>query len=524
MDSLLLNATVLTMDPTQPQAEAFAIQRGRISAVGQAASLMAQRTRQTVVVDLAGRTVIPGFIDAHSHFGPLTLAPHEVDLRQPPARTVADILQRIRTAAQANPPGMWIRAYGYNDARLAEGRPPTRAELDEVAPDHPVSVVHVGYHRLVANTRALALAGYLDGARQVACGVIHRDERGEPNGLLSEAATNPVIGGSLEAELERYSAELLDLVEANCRRHLAAGVTAVQDAWVSPRFLELFTRAAEAGRLPIYFSPLRGHAEGLFGTPAPWLEPGALHPSSTPRIRQGGIKLFASGVWEGILYYAQDELNRLVEEGHRRGLTVAMHVSSEAGTQMAVAAAEHAQRTAPDSPGRIRLEHFFSATQADIARLQSAGAGVVTQLDALHENRGRVERRPDAPPFIRFPVAALRAAGVEVGGSSDAPCFGMPPLWGVSAAVNRHTTDGLPVDVDQAVSVEEALRIHTLGAAWADGTESIEGSIAVGKLANFVVLAQDPRRVPPARIRDIQVDETWVDGVREYQRQAAAAV
>jgi predicted amidohydrolase YtcJ len=519
MDRLITNATVLTMDGSRPEAAAFGIEGDNISAVGSAEELLAQATPQTEVVDLGGRTVVPGFIDAHSHFGPITLAPYEIELRDGGVRSVQDILDRVARAARETPAGAWIRALGWNDLLLEDKRGPTRWELDEVAPDHLVSVVHFGYHRTVANTRALALAGLVEGAQEFPCGVVHRDEQGRPNGMLSEEATNPVIGRSLDMELERLAAEMPDLVERNCRLHLAAGVTAVQDAWVSPHFLEVFTQAAEAGKLPIYFSPLRGHTEGLFGTPAPWLEPGRIDQERRPKhIRRGGIKLFASGVWEGILYYSQEELNRLASAAHNRGLTVAMHVSSDAGTQMALAAAEHAKANETSGAGRIRLEHLFWATEADVQRLKASGAGLVTQMDALYRNRARPINPNDPHPPMRFPIGALRAAGVEVGGSSDAPCFGMPPLRGVGAAVHRHTANGDPIDTGQAVTVEEALRIHTLGAAWAGGTDDVEGSIAPGKLANFAVLAQDPRRAPSGTIRDITVDETWVDGRRAYQR------
>lgn len=518
MDRLIVNATVLTMDGACPTATAFAIKGKHISAAGQTEPLLARRTRATEIEDLDGRTVVPGFIDAHSHFGPLTLAPYEIELRDGAVRTVQDILDRVAAAARLQPPGTWIRVLGYNDLTLEDGRHPGRWELDEVAPDHLVSVVHFGYHRTVANTRALALAGILEGAQQFPCGVVHRDASGQPTGLLSEEATNPVLGRSLNMEIERLGAEMLDLVERNCRLHLAAGVTAVQDAWVSPRFLDVFTRAAHAGKLPIYVSPLRGNAEGLFGTPAAWLEPGAIETTRPAHLRTGGIKLFVSGVWEGILYYSQEELNRLAIQACARGLTVAMHVSSGAGTQMALTAAEHAAAGAGSHAGRIRLEHLFWATDTDVQRLAAAGAGVVTQMDALYRNRARPLDRRDPEPPMRFPIGAFRAAGIEVGGSSDAPCFGMPPLWGVSAAVDRHTADGLLIDAQQAVSVEEALRIHTLGAAWADGTDDVEGSITPGKLANFVVLAQDPRRVAPGAIRDIAVDETWVDGQCAYRR------
>ena len=524
MDRLVVNARVLTMDSAVPSADAFAIIGTRIAAAGDSAVLLAQRTRETEILDLGGRTVVPGFVDAHTHFGPLTLAPYEVDLTDPPVPDIPTLQQRLATAARAIPAGAWVRAFGYNDATLAERRHPTRWELDEAAPDHPVCLVHFSYHRLVANSRALELAHIRTNPPQVPGGVIHCDHAGEPAGLLTEAATNPVIQGAIDAVMERPEAELFDLVEANARRHLAAGVTAVQDAWVSPAFLQLFRRAAEAGRLPIYFSPLRGHDQGLFGTPAPWLEPGAIEVDLPPRLRRGGIKLFASGVWEGIHFYTQEELNDLVERAHRQGLTVAIHVSSDRGNELAITAAEHARRAVPGGSGRIRLEHFFWGTASDIDRLAAIGAGVVTQPVALYERGDLASTRISAAPqSSRYPIAQLRAAGVEVGGSSDAPCFGMPPLWGIGAAVDRRSRGGLSLAPEQAVSVEEALRMHTLGAAWAGGTDDIEGSITPGKLANFVVLAEDPTAVAPGRIRDITVDETWIDGVRAYQRVDATA-
>lgn len=410
MDRLVVNARVLTMDAATPTADAFAISGARISAVGNSAALLAGRTRDTEIVDLRGQTVVPGFVDAHSHFGPLTLAPHEIDLTEPAVPNLPTLQQRIAAAARATPPGTWIRAFGYNEQTLAERRHPTRWELDEAAPDHPVCLVHISYHRAVANSRALELAAIRKDPPPVPGGVIHCRHDGEPDGLLTEAATNPVIQSAMDAVMDRDEGELFDLVEANARRRLAAGVTAVQDAWVSPAFLRLFRRAAEAGRLPIYFTPLRGHAQGLFGSPAPWLEPGAIETDLPPRLRRGGIKLFASDVWEGIHYYDQEELNDLVGRASRRGLTVAMHVSSDRGNALAINAVEHARRAAPNADGRLRLEHFFWGTAADIDRLAAAGAGVVTQPVALYERGDFASVRTSDPSrAIRFPIGQLRA-------------------------------------------------------------------------------------------------------------------
>jgi predicted amidohydrolase YtcJ len=261
----------------------------------------------------------------------------------------------------------------------------------------------------------------------------------------------------------------------------------------------------------------------LFGSPAHWLDNGVIDRQGLPHhMRLGGIKLFASGVWENILYYSQDELNGLMERAHSLGLTVAVHVSSDRGTEMAITAAEHTRRRWAGGDAAIRIEHLFWATDSDIQRLAATGAGVVTQPAIMWRfgaGRGRAAA-PGSQPVHRYPLASLRAAGVNVGLSSDAPCFPMEPLTGIAAAVSRLTRSGDRVEPEQAVSAEEAIREYTLGAAWSDRTQDIEGSLTPGKLANFVVLSEDPTAVASDRIRDIRVEQTWVDGALAYERTA----
>jgi predicted amidohydrolase YtcJ len=535
MDHLLINARVSTMDPAHPFAEAVAVTGARISAVGATAELLAKRERHTAVLDLGGRTLLPGFVDAHNHFGPTTFEPRGVDVSPARAPDIPSIQAHIAAAARATPPGGWIRAYGYAEQSLAERRHPTRWELDEAAPDHPVVLLHSSYHRAVANSRALELAGIVHGHTYLPNGTIDCDPAGEPIGIVAEAATNPLQRLSIASLMERHAAELLALVEANGRRHLALGITSVQDAWVPPVFLDLYRRAAEAGRVPLYLAPLRGSARGLFDSPVAWLDtpPDGDLP---PRLRRGGVKFFADGagvtaatrtpghggepegVDEGILFYPPGELDALVARAHRQGHVVAIHAIGNRGIAAALAAVAHARRTVPAGDARLRIDHFFWGTEEDIARLRTLEAGIVTQPVGVWQYGDRTLARPRHPRFLNYPLGQLRAAGVPVAGSSDAPCFALPPLWGIAAAVERRTLGGAPFWPEQALSVEEAIRAYTLGAAWAGGTEGEEGSITPGKLANFVVLAEDPAAVPPARIRDLVVEETWVDGVPAYRR------
>jgi predicted amidohydrolase YtcJ len=536
MNILLTNATVRTMDPARPAAGAVGIKDGRIVAVGGTEELMRARGPDTEVIDLGGRCLIPGFVDAHNHFGPTTLNPVAVDIGPDVAGDIPSIQARIAEAARATPAGGWIRATGYSEDRLTERRHPTRWELDEAAPEHPVVAVHSSYHRAVANSQALTLEGFVKGHTYIPNGTIDCDPFGEPIGLLAEAATNGPQRRSIADLLERHHDILLDLVEANGRRHLALGITAVQDAWVPPMFLALMRRAAEGGRLPLYYTPLRGSPAGLFASPGGWLEGNDFDAEAPERIRRGGIKLFADGagvtaatrvpghgghddgIDEGILFYEQEAMNRLVEEAARRHLTVAIHAIGNRAIAAALAGLTHARSAASASRSRFRIDHFFWATDADVERARDLEIGVVTQPVGIWQYGDRPIYHTRPPQFLTWPLAQLRAAGVPVGGSSDAPCFALPPLWAIGAMVTRRTAGDLLLARDQAVSVEEAIRAYTLGSAWAGGTDDIEGSITPGKLANLVVLAEDPAAVSPEHIRDIAVDEAWVDGRCVYRR------
>ena len=164
----------------------------------------------------------------------------------------------------------------------------------------------------------------------------------------------------------------------------------------------------------------------------------------------------------------------------------------------------------------MRIDHFSYAVDANVDRVKALGIGIVTQPVGIWQYGDRTIAQNRPPQFLDYPLGQLRAAGVPVAGSSDSPCFALSPLWGIGAAVEQRTSSGAAYAPDQAMSVEDALRSYTLGSAWAGRTDDIEGSITPGKLANFAVLADDPMSVPAARIRDIAVEETWVDGVRAF--------
>lgn len=531
---LLVNARVYTMDSSVPRATAIAVHGASISAVGDGAQIKRSMPPGTEIHDLGGRTVVPGFIDAHTHFAPMMLEPHSVDLCGVP--DIPTLQRRIRDAAALTPPGAWIRAWGYHERVLREQRHPTRGELDEAAPEHLVFAVHASYHRGVAGTHALQAAGLVRGHTYMPNGHVDCDAAGDPIGVVAEAATNALQHLSIEDILGRHRDLVMALLRHNAARYLSRGITAVHDAWVSPTFHRIYREAAEGGHLALYLSPLRGSAIGLFGTPAPWLDGPAFDEDLPPRLRAGGIKIFADGAGltaavrgpahagcaggsdEGLLFYPQSELNHLVERAGHRGCVIAIHAIGERGIALALAAFTHARRSMDTAGARARIEHFHWSTKEDIDALRTLGAGVVLQPVGIHQSGdGLIAMR--RPSHLRnYPIAELRASGVPVAGSSDAPCFHLPPLWGMAAAVGRVTRSGALLDGSQRIDSLEALRMYTSSAAWAGGTEAVEGSITAGKLANLVVLDRDPIDCRPEEISKIEVDETWVDGVVAFRR------
>ena len=509
--TLFENATVLTMVPGAPVASALAIRDGRIAAVGSSEALRGLRGEAEQVRDLAGRTVLPGFIDPHNHFAVGALEAFWADCRTPPLTTIADVQEALRVAARSTPPGLWVRGVGYHHLRLAERRHPTRAELDEAVPDRPALLLHFSHHQAVANSRALAAAGLGRATPDAPGGALGRDRSGEPTGLLFERAMAPVEGLSRAGWQERFG----EVAAAASRRFAAAGLTTVQDAAVGPGLERCYADAERAGALAI-------RVERMVVTETGWFEP----PWAEARTPGAGrtLKVFADGGYRcamrlprdggearsGFLFYETDELAALLATAWRSGWRVTCHAIGNLGVETAVAAAEAALARAHDGRGRLRLDHAMFVTPELIERIAALGLPVVSQPSFLYDQGAPALALP-AELRCR-PFRSFNAAGIRQAFSSDYPCGSVAPLVGVAAAVTRRDRDGHVVDPDEAVPVEDALAAYTIEAARACGLEGEAGSLAVGKRADFVVLDGNPLAVAAEDLLRLRVVETRVAG------------
>jgi predicted amidohydrolase YtcJ len=497
---LLVNATVLTLDDSLPVAQALAVKDGRIVEVGGTDEILWLREDEYELIDLDGRTVVPGFVDPHNHFSIAALEVFWPDCRT--ADSVEELQRLLARAAAETPAGEWVRGVGYDHTRLASRRHPTRADLDAAVADRPVLLMHYSHHQAVANSRALAAAGITRATPDPPGGEIGRDRAGAPSGLLFERA----IGAVETASRAGWESRFVEVARAASLRYAALGITTIQDAAVTPAMARRYAEARAAGALAIDVGEVRVGSAGWFDPPDD-AAPGA------------PVKLFADGGYRcamrvgdrvsGFLFYERDALAARMLAAWRSGRNVVCHALGNLGVETAVGAIEDAVAREPAGRGRVRVDHAMFLDRALLARLVDLGVWVVVQPSFIWDHGGR----SPSPDLLLRPFATAHAAGLRQAFSSDYPCGENAPLVGIQAAVTRRTRLGEPSGPEEAIPGEAALRAYTLDAARAAGFDADRGSLAPGKRADFLVLSDDPLQCPSEAIKDVQVLQTWVAGV-----------
>ncbi|CAN5756933.1 amidohydrolase [soil metagenome] len=542
MDLIFTNATVLTMDATARRVRSLGVRGGRIAEVGDDAAVRATLGPDAEIFDLHGRTVVPGFIDGHTHFINSTFEPVQVDCSTPPLATLKEVLERLRLAATATTPGLWVRGWGFHWSRVRERRNPTRADLDAIAPEHPVIVMDASYHGCFVNSLALQLAGIDRHSSPQGHGIIVVDDAGEPTGELFETSSDAPASLSWRSYAQRSQAAAIDLVEANARRHLVLGVTSVSDARVTPEGAALYEAAAEAGRLPIDIHQMLG-GRTFFETPRLGQAPSeeSLR-ARRGRLSAGTVKMFMDVVHPGPAidrrtpdgyrhtgrnFYSRAEAEALVLDIVGRGFEPAVHALGSCGLEQALAAYQTVRRLPGGDAPSLRIEHFIIATGEQVDRAASLGVKAVVNPGFLHQwgdmyLHGWRGDGTDWDELRIIPIRSMLDAGVTVAAGSDYPCAPMSPLACIQSAVTRGSMTGEAVDAREAIEPLEALRLYTSSAATVVDRADV-GTIEVGKRANVVVLDADPTAVAPDRISAIRVLETWVDGVRAFPSDGAIA-
>jgi len=505
-DLIIFNANVITMDPTCPKVKLVVIQNNRILAVGRNQDLKEIKTKTAKIIDCNGKTVLPGFIDAHIHlhsfaesFIALNLEPHNT------VRSISDIQKKIRELSQQLPEGTWIRGRGYNEFYLGEKRHPSRWDLDAISTIHPMKLTHRTGHAHVLNSLALKLVGISKETPDPPDGLIERDlETGEPTGLLYQ------MSDFLSKRIPPLENQQLDLGMKIANRELvSSGITSVQDTSSHNGILQwkLFDKWKADGLLKprltmmLGFEGFKEHRDQNFSTQL-----------NENHFRLGGVKILIHES-TGQLTPSQQELNEMVNNIHQSGFQAILHAFEENPIEAACTAIEHALKNSPKSDHRHRIEHCSVCPPSLAKRLASLGIMVVTQPSFIYYNGERYLRTVSASNLKHlYPIATLVKNGVKVASSSDCPIAPPNPLMGIYAATSRIADSGERILPEERITPEEALKMYTEVAAKTSFDEKNKGTISPGKLADLVVLNGDPTKLPINEIKDIKVEMTILDG------------
>ncbi len=510
-DLALIDGNVITMDSSQPNAEAIVIKKGIIIKVGTNKEINLCIGKDTNIINLEGRTVIPGLIDSHIHVADFGKFLTWIDLKA--VNSIEKLQRRLRERSQSIPKGRWIIGNGWDQARFVEKRYPNLQDLDEASPDNPVVLYHQCGRVCVVNSKALELAGVTNETRSPSGGEIEKDaETGEPTGILRENATDLVWKIIPEPSEE----ELIESASLACEKIVEAGVTSIH--WIVSSLAEvsLVQRLRSENRLPLrvhIIAPANildqlDNTAGMLGVKV--FVDGSLAARtaalSEPYINDSSTK--------GQLLYSQEELDMLVAKAHKANFSLVIHAMGDKAIDMALTAVEKALMEAPSSH-RGRLEHASVLNQELIHRIKKLGMIVSVQPKCVISEFAvwsAVDRLGSERARLLYPLKTLINEGIRVIGGSDCPMEPISPLLGIQAAVTRQFFP------EEQITVDEALRMYTVNAAYASSEYAVKGSIEEGKLADLTVLSDDPRTVLPSQIGDIKVSMTVVGGKMVYQK------
>jgi predicted amidohydrolase YtcJ len=505
-DLILFNANVITMDPLCPRAEGVLIKNGKILSATTNDALRKWDRIKATTIDCKGKTVLPGFIDAHCHLH--ALAESHLSLNLDPhhnVRSISDLQTKIRDYSQKLPSGTWIRGRGYNEFYLAEKRHPNRWDLDQVTSTHPIKLTHRTGHAHVLNSLALQMVGISNETPDPPDGLIDRDiETGGPTGILYR------MGDFLSRMIPPLENDQLDqgMRVAN-NELLSMGITSIQDA-SSHNGLEqwkMFRRWKDTGFLKPRITMMLG-TESFSAYKEQDFEPEL----DEKQLRLSGVKIIIDET-TGHLRPVQSELNEMVLRIHQAGFQACLHAVEENTVEAACSAIEYAMKELPKSDHRHRIEHCSVCPPSLAKRLAGLGIMVVTQPSFIYYSGDRYLRTVPAEELKHlYPIGTLLKSGVKVAASSDCPIAPANPLIGIYAATSRMTETDEMLLSEEKITPEEALRMYGEYAARATFDEGMKGSISPGKLADLVVLKDDPMKVPIDEIKDIGVEMTILDG------------
>ncbi|HEY8569619.1 amidohydrolase, partial [Microbulbifer sp.] len=543
-DAIFHNGNIITIDDNHPSAEAVAVKDGKIIAVGKRDDVLKTADENTRKIDLAGKTMVPGFFDSHGHAWMIGFQSMTANLLPPPDGTgkdIASLIKLLQDWAAANQDAVkqigWIVGFGYDNSQLADQRHPTRKDLDLVSADIPILIIHQSGHLGVANSKALEIAGISANSKDPKGGVFQREADGKtPNGVAEEYAFFQLVG----AFGKSLNKDVNDLFGIEGTRLLASyGYTTAQEGRATQASLDALKRVADSGALKI----------DLVVYPD-ILEIPDIHPTLEyhNRLRVGGAKLTIDGspqgktAWLTQPYFipppGQDKDYRgypaiteqqamdAVERAFANNWQILVHCNGDAAIDLMIKAVKAAEAKYPNVHNRPVLIHGQTLRRDQVDEIKKLR--IFPSLFPMHTFYWGDYHRdsvlgPERAENIS-PTGWVLAEGMMFGTHHDAPVALPDSMRVLSATVTRRSRSGRVIGPEHRVPVATALKAMTLWSAWQHFEEKRKGSIEVGKLADLVVLSDNPLTVPEDQLADLKVMETYKEGVSVYKRDTATAL
>ncbi len=535
-DLILLNGKVVTVDQEFTIAEAVAVKDGKILAIGKSDEINMLKGADTEVVDLGGKTALPGLIDSHIHMVGTGFTMAQINCRTPPMGSISDIVAAVGEAVAKAEPGEWIQGRGWDQAKLSDHRNPTRWDLDVVSPENPVWLTRTCGHIAVANSAALEIGGVTKDTPQPIGGNIVKDDQGEPTGLLEEAPAMNVVRRHIPpASFE----ETVKAIKLASKAFSEAGLTGVIEPGIGPMAMRAYQRTAMEGELTVRVNMmLAGRMEGETA------EESAKRITEFPMttgfgddiVRFLGLKLLIDGgiggrtallrePYEdqpdnsGILVMPEEELQVRMDAGNLAGMMIGVHCAGGKAMDIVLKAFEETDKKRPIKGRRFALIHAYQPSEVNFEQCRRMGVVVASQPSFLyylgesyHENVGDERSKWLKPHRAWIDNGITVAAGTD---SPVTPYLPFPSLW---ASIARRTeVHGTQMGTEQKVSREEAVRMYTINGAYHTFEEDIKGSLEPGKLADMTIIDRDILTCPEDDIKDTKVLRTILGGKTVYR-------
>ena len=517
-DLALIGGNILTMNYSQPTAKAVAIKGDRIIKVGTDDEIRQLFGKTTRVVQLNGKTVVPGFIDAHIHVVDYGQLLNWLDLSD--ARSIMELQKLLIARVAKSPKGKWLMGHGLDLSHFAEKRLLNRSILDSVSPDNPVVIYYKSGQACIVNSKALDLANVTPTTSVPQNGAIDKDAKtGEPTGILRDKATNLVWSVIPEPSKK----ELIEASSLACSKIVEAGITSVHWMVLAPIEISIIQKLYAKDKLPhrVYvvvpvnlvdkIACLRSTADSVITVGGVVISADGYLAAKTASL----FEPYADGSENGKLLYTSDEMKTLATRILNMGLQLVIHAMGDKAIDAALTTIEEISEEASQKAPRNRIEQAAVLNEGLISRIKRKDVIVSVQprvaasefsVWSALENLGSERSR------WLYPLETLLKNGILIIGGSDCPMEPLNPLLGIQAAVTR---EAFP---EERVTIDEALRMYTIGAACSSDEENIKGSVETGKLADLTVLSDDPKKVLPSEIDNIKVEMTIVGGRVVYSK------